>query len=117
MECVKVITASFILCLYVLGSFVLLFLYHANIWDKKNVVGILARVMKGRNVYTEMKKGLKNGIFLSTLMYGSEMWTWNRIQQSRIYATEVSSLIGACGDSEDNGSISELFCVVLVQME
>ncbi len=38
----------------------------------RSVIGSLARVMKGRNVFIEVKKGLRNSILLLTLMYGSE---------------------------------------------
>ncbi len=39
----------------------------------RNVIGYLARVMKGRSVSMEVKRGLRNGILLPTLTYGSEM--------------------------------------------
>ncbi len=38
----------------------------------RSVIGTLARVMKGRNVSMEVKRGLRNTILLPTLMYGSE---------------------------------------------
>ncbi len=38
----------------------------------RSVIGSLARVMKGRSVSMEVKRGLRNGILLLTLMYGSE---------------------------------------------
>lgn len=44
----------------------------------------LTRVMKGRNVPMEMKRGLRNGIAPAILMYESEVWMWIRAQQSRI---------------------------------
>ncbi len=47
----------------------------------RNITGSLARVMKGRSVFTEVKRGPRNSILLPTLMYGSETWTWNRAQQ------------------------------------
>ncbi len=50
----------------------------------RSVIGSLARVMKGRNVSMEVKRGLKNSILLPTLTYGSETWTWNMAQQSRV---------------------------------
>ncbi len=49
----------------------------------RSVIGSLARVMRGRDVSMEVKKGLRNSIFLPTLTYGSETWMWNRSQQSR----------------------------------
>ena len=75
----------------------------------KCVIGSLARVMRGRNY--EVKKYLTNSIFLPTLMYGSETWTWNRAHQSRMYDVKISDLIGACGmtrwEGESNGSLYE----------
>ena len=59
----------------------------------KCVIGSLARIMKGRNVSMELKRGLRNSILLSTLKYGSEIWG----QQSRVRAVEMSYLRGACG--------------------
>ena len=46
--------------------------------------GSLARVMRGRNVSMEVKRGLRNSILLPTLTCGSETWRWNRVQQSRV---------------------------------
>ena len=45
------------------------------------VIGSLARIIKGRNVSIEVKRGLRNSIFLSPLMGGSETWAWNRTRQ------------------------------------
>ncbi len=67
------------------------------------VIGSLARVMRGRNVSMEVKRGLRNSILLPTLMYGSETWTWNRVQQSRVCAVEMSYLTGACGVTRWDG--------------
>ncbi len=53
-------------------------------------VGSLAGVMKGRNVSMDVKMGLRNSILLPTLTYGSENWTWNGVQQSRVHAVEIS---------------------------
>ncbi len=50
----------------------------------RSVTGSLARVMKGRNVSMEVKRSLRNSILLPTMTYGSETWTWNRAQQSRV---------------------------------
>ncbi len=58
----------------------------------RNVVGSLAGVVKGRNLSKNMKRGPRNSIFLSTLTYGSENWTWNGAQQSRVHAVEMSYL-------------------------
>ncbi len=52
--------------------------------------------MKARNVSMEVKRGLRNSILLPTLMYGSETWTWNREQKSRVCAVEMRYLRGAC---------------------
>ncbi len=65
----------------------------------RNVVGSLAGVMKGRIVSMDVKRGLRNSILLPTLTYGSENWTWNGAQQSRVRAVEMSYLRGACGVS------------------
>ncbi len=45
---------------------------------ERSVIGSLGRVMRGRNVSMEVKRGLKNSVLLPTLTYGSEAWTWNR---------------------------------------
>ena len=47
----------------------------------RNVIGSLARIMKGRSVSMDVKRGLRNSIVLPTLTYGSETWTWNAAQQ------------------------------------
>ncbi len=65
----------------------------------RSVVGSLAGVMKGRNVSMDVKRALRNSILLPTLTYGSENWTWNGAQQSRVRAVEMSYLRGACGVS------------------
>ena len=48
----------------------------------RSVIGLLVRVMRGKSVSMEVKRGLRNSILLPTLTYGSETWTWNRAQQS-----------------------------------
>ncbi len=63
----------------------------------RSVIGSLARGMKGRNVSMKVKRGLRNSTLLPTLTYGSETWTWNRGQQLRVCAVEISYLRGACG--------------------
>ncbi len=77
----------------------------------RSVKGSLARVMKGRNPSMEVKRGLGSSILLPTLTYGSETWTWNRAQQSRVHAVEMSYLRGACGvtrwEGESNNSVCE----------
>ncbi len=77
----------------------------------RSIIGSLARVMRGRNVSMEVKRGLRNSLLLPTLTYGSETWTWNRAQQSRVCAVEMSYLRGACGvtrwDGESNESVYE----------
>ncbi len=77
----------------------------------RSIIGSLARAMKGRSVSIEGKRDLRNSILLPTLMYGSEMWMWNRVQQSRVCAVEMSYLRGACGatrwDGESNESVYE----------
>ena len=59
----------------------------------RQVVGSLGRIMKGRSVSVDVKKGLRDSIVLPTLTYGSETWTWNEAQQSRIRAVEMSYLV------------------------
>ena len=61
------------------------------------VVGSLAKIMRDKNVSIEVKKGLRKSILLPTLMYRSETCTWNRAQQSRVRAVEMSYLREACG--------------------
>ncbi len=77
----------------------------------RSVIGSLARVMKRRSVSMKVKRALRNSILLPTLTYGSETWTWNRAQQSRVCAVEMSYLRGACGvtcwDGESNESVYE----------
>ncbi len=59
-----------------------------------------------------VKRGPRNSILLPTLTYGSETWPWNRAQQSRVRAVEMSYLRGACGvmrwDGESNESVYEI---------
>ncbi len=69
----------------------------------RSVVGLLAGVMKGRNVSMDMKRGLRNSILLPTVTYGSENWTWNGAQQSRVYAVEMGYMRGVCGVSRWDG--------------
>ncbi len=47
----------------------------------RSVIGSLARVMKGRNVSMEVKRGLRNSILLQTLIYGSEMCSGNELPE------------------------------------
>ncbi len=67
--------------------------------------------IEGRNVSMEVKRGLRNSIFLPTMTYGSEPCMWNRVQQSRVRAVEMSYLRGACGvtrwEGENNESMYE----------
>ena len=58
------------------------------------VIGSLTRIMRGRNVSMEIKRGIRNNILLPTLKYGSETWTWNRAQQSRVCGVEINYLRG-----------------------
>ncbi len=61
----------------------------------------------GRNMSMEVKRGLRNSILLPTLTYGSENWTCNWAQQSRVRAVELSYLRGACGVSRWDGLSNE----------
>ncbi len=73
----------------------------------RSVVGSLAGVMKGRTVSMDVKRGLRNSILLPALTCGSENWTWNGAQQSRVRAVEMSYLKGACGVSRWDGLSNE----------
>ncbi len=55
----------------------------------RSVVGSPAGVMKGRNVSMDVKRGLRNSLLSPTLAYGSENWTWNGVQQSRMCAVLI----------------------------
>ncbi len=41
-----------------------------------SAIGSLARVMKGKNKSTEVKRGLRNSILLPMWTDESETWTW-----------------------------------------
>ncbi len=69
----------------------------------RSVVDSLAEVIKGRNVSMDVKKGLRNSFLLLTLAYGSENWTWNGAQQSRVRAVEMRYLRGPFGVSRWDG--------------
>ncbi len=73
----------------------------------RSVVDSLAEVMKGRNVSKDVKRGLRNSILLPTLTYGSENWTWNGAQQSRVRGVETSYLRGMCGVNRWDGLSNE----------
>ena len=73
----------------------------------RSAIGALGRVMKGRSVSIEVKRGLRNSILLPTLTYGSETWTWNIAQQSRVRAVEMSYLRSACGVTRWDGLSNE----------
>ena len=55
----------------------------------------------------EVKRGLRNCIILPTLTYGSESWTWNRAQQSRVCVVKMSYLRAACGVTRWEGDSNE----------
>ncbi len=78
----------------------------------RSIVGSLIGVMKGRNVSMDMKRALRNSILLPSLTYGSENWTWNGAQQSRVRAVEMSYLRGAGGvnrwDGLSNASVYDI---------
>ncbi len=50
----------------------------------RQVMDALERVMKGRSVSMEVKRGIRNGVILPTLSYASKTWTWNAAQQSQV---------------------------------
>ncbi len=41
------------------------------------------------------------------MTYGSETWTWNRAQQSKVHAVEMSYLRGVCGVTRWEGESNE----------
>ncbi len=45
----------------------------------------------------DVKMALRNNIILSTLTYRSQVWTWIRAQQARLWAIEMSYLSRECG--------------------
>lgn len=49
----------------------------ANVW-----------VMKEKNVSMKVKRNLRNSKLLSMLTHVSEIWTWKRVQQSRVCDAE-----------------------------
>lgn len=73
----------------------------------RSALGALGRIMRGRSVSMEVKRGLRNSILLPKLTYGSEAWTWNAAQQSRIRAVEMSYLRSACGVTRWDGLSNE----------
>ncbi len=48
----------------------------------RQVMGVLERAMKGRNVSIVVKKGKRTSVNLPKLSYASETWSWNAAQQS-----------------------------------
>ena len=66
--------------------------------------------MSSRNLSMKVKRSLRDNIPLLTLTYGSETWTWNRAQQSRVCAMERSYLKGACGMTRWEGEKNESVC-------
>ena len=78
--------------------------------DKRDRAGMW--VISGKNVTMEVKRGVRNSILLSTLIYGFETWTGNRAQQSKVHAVEISYLSEACDvtkrENEPNGSMNEM---------
>ncbi len=56
----------------------------------RSVVGSFTGEMKGRSVSMDVERHLRNSILFPTLTNGSENWTWNGVQQSRVCAVEMS---------------------------
>ncbi len=83
----------------------------------RSVIGSFTKVMKGRNVSMEVKRGLRDSILLPVFIYGSETWTWNRAQQSRVHAVEMSYLRGACGVTRTTKACMKDAAWELVQVE
>ena len=63
----------------------------------RQAMGTLNTIIKNKKISVEVKKGLRDSIVLPTLTYGSETWTWNEAQQSKIRAVEMDFLRSACG--------------------
>ena len=60
------------------------------------VIGLFARVIRGRNVSIEVKRGLRSCILLPRFTYGLETLTRNSAQQLRVRIVEMSYLGGRC---------------------
>ncbi len=78
------------------------------------MVGLLhVRAVKGRNIFMEVKRDLRNTILLPTITYGWEKWTWNRVHQSRVRAVEMNYLRVTCSvtrwEGENNSVIYETY--------
>ncbi len=73
----------------------------------RKVVGSLGCMMKGRTVSMEVKKGLRDGITVPTIIYANETWVWNDRQRSRIQAVEMSYLRSACRVQRMDGESNE----------
>ena len=66
------------------------------------VIGLFARIIRGRNVSMEVKKGLRNSILLPTLTYGSDLgrgighssqecavWCGNELSERRMWRDKM----------------------------
>ncbi len=73
----------------------------------RQVMGVLERVIKERNVSMEVKKGIRNSVILPTLSCASETWKWRAAQQSRLRALEISYMRGVCSVSRWDGESNE----------
>ncbi|MEL7177812.1 MAG: reverse transcriptase domain-containing protein [Pseudomonadota bacterium] len=84
-----------------------------RVMQGKRVDGTLESIMRNKKVGLNVKKGLRDSIVLPTLTYGSETWTWNTEQQSKVRAVEMNYLRRACGvsrvDRERNEDIYARF--------
>lgn len=48
----------------------------------RRVIGKLGNIIKRKKISVQVKKYLRNNISLSILAYGSEVWQWNKAEQS-----------------------------------
>ena len=74
---------------------------------RRRGIGELGSVIKGRNLSVEVKKDLRNSITLAMLTYGSEVWKWNEMEQSKVRAVEMSYLRTARGVTYMDGVSNE----------
>ena len=53
--------------------------------------GALKTIIAHKNMSTEAKMALHNGVLVPTLMYGSEAWTWQKKDETKLNAVEMRS--------------------------
>ncbi|GBP82341.1 hypothetical protein EVAR_90976_1 [Eumeta japonica] len=65
-----------------------------NVENKVN--GALIAIMNYNSVSQQARLVIHNGMLIPALMYGSDSWVWQKINQSRINAVEMRSLRSMC---------------------